>query len=140
MIEGDAREKLFLTEIRKADRAIVVMEGISMYLSNEEVRALLQNINHHFGKVSILMDCYTTLAAKASQYKNPINDVGVTQVYGLDEPRDLECKGLAFVKEHDMTPDVFINELEGMEKAIFKKLYSGGIAKKMYRMYEYTQR
>ena len=38
-----------------------------------------------------------------------------------------------------MTPDVFINELEGIEKIIFKKLYSGGIAKKMYRMYEYTR-
>lgn len=38
-----------------------------------------------------------------------------------------------------MTPDTLINELEGFERAIFKKLYSGGIAKKMYRMYEYIQ-
>ena len=82
----------------------------------------------------------TTFAAKASKYKNPINDVGVTEVYGLDEPRELESNRFRFTKEHEMTPDVLINELEGIEKAIFKKLYSGSIAKKMYRMYEYTQR
>ena len=43
------------------------------------------------------------------------------------------------MREHEMTPETLINELEGFEKTIFKKLYSGGIAKKMYRMYEYKQ-
>ena len=85
------------------------------------------------------MDSYTTFAAKASKYKNPINDVGVTLVYGMDEPRVLENGKFTFCKEHEMTPEVLVNELEGFERAIFKKLYSGGIAKKMYRMYEYKQ-
>jgi len=86
MIEGDARENTFLKEIQETKNAIVVMEGISMYLSTEEVQVLLKNINEHFEKVSVLMDCYTVFAAKASQYKNPINDVGVTKVYGIDNP------------------------------------------------------
>ena len=110
-----------------------------MYFEPQELRKVLEQISAHFETVNLLMDCYTTFAAKASKYKNPINDVGVTVVYGLDEPRKLESSNFKFVKEHDMTPDVFVNELEGIEKAIFKKLYSGGIAKKMYRMYEYTQ-
>ena len=138
MIEGDAREKHFLTEISKAGRAIVVLEGISMYLSNEEVRALLQNINHQFGKVSILMDCYTTLAAKASQYKNPINDVGVTKVYGIDDPESVvNGTEISFVMEHNMTPQNLIDELNGLEKYIFKKVYAGKASRKLYRLYEY---
>ena len=139
MVEADVRQQNWLEAVSKAKHAIIVMEGVSMYFEPQELKRVLEQISAHFETVNLLMDCYTTMAAKASKYKNPINDVGVTQVYGLDEPRDLECKGLAFVKEYDMTPNVFINELEGMEKAIFKKLYSGGIAKKMYRMYEYTQ-
>ena len=83
------------------------------------------------------MDCYTTFAAKASKYKNPINDVGVTVVYGLDEPRKLESSNFKFVKEHEMTPTYLINELKGIEKSIFKKLYAGSVSKKMYRLYEY---
>ena len=139
MIEADVRQQNWLESAPKVKHAIIVMEGVSMYFEPQELKVVLEQISEHFEIVNLLMDCYTTMAAKASKYKNPINDVGVTQVYGLDEPRALECNSLIFVKEHEMTPDVFINELEGIEKAIFKKLYSGGIAKKMYRIYEYAQ-
>ena len=83
------------------------------------------------------MDCYTQRAAKASKYKNPINDVGVTLVYGYDEPKELaDRSGLKFLREYDMTPKKYIDELQGMEKAIFQRLYAGNIAKSLYRMYE----
>ena len=140
MIEADVRKKNWLESVPKAKHAIIVMEGVSMYFEPQELRKVLEQICAHFERVNLLMDCYTTFAAKASKYKNPINDVGVTEVYGLDEPRELESNRFRFTKEHEMTPDVLINELERIEKAIFKKLYSGSIAKKMYRMYEYTQR
>ena len=100
---------------------------------------MLENLTKHFPKVHILTDCYTTFAAKASKYKNPINDVGVTTVYGIDEPKLLEHDTkVFFVKEHEMTPEHLINELKGMEKMIFRKIFAGGISKKMYRLYEYV--
>ena len=138
MIAGDARETAWLPLLPKDKKAIVVMEGISMYLKTEELKALLKGLRAYFSDVVILMDCYTTFAAKASKYKNPINDVGVTIVYGLDDAKILEeGTNVSFVKEHEMTPKNLINELSGVEKAIFKKVYSGKIAKKMYRMYEF---
>ena len=72
-----------------------------------------------------------------SKYKNPINDVGVTEVYGIDEPTLLESDGVSFVKEHNMTPQEFIEELIGSEKYIFRKLYAGNFSKKLYRLFEY---
>ena len=139
MIEADVREKDWLSAVLKAKHAIIVMEGVSMYFEPQELKTVLEQISSYFDKVNLLMDCYTTIAAKASKYKNPINDVGVTLVYGLDEPKELDVNNFKFVKEYEMTPDALINELEGIEKTIFKKLYSGGIAKKMYKMYEYIQ-
>ena len=139
MVEADVRKKDWLSAIPKTKYAIVVMEGVSMYFQPEELKVLLEQLSNHFEGINLLMDCYTTFAAKASKYKNPINDVGVTQVYGLDEPKLLENGKLTFYKEHDMTPDVLIEELTGMEKFIFRKVYSGRIAKKMYRMYEYIK-
>lgn len=115
--------------------AIVVMEGVSMYLTRSELQQTLTRLGAHFESVSLLMDCYTELAAKVSRYKNPVGDVGVTQVYGLDDPNVLD--GMRFVAEHDMTPPELLDELRGLEKRIFKVLYAGGIAKKMYRLYEY---
>ena len=138
MIESDARNNQWITGLPKEKPAIVVMEGVSMYLATEELKGILTDIRNHFEEVNILMDCYTVFAAKASKYKNPINDVGVTVVHGLDDPKLLENEtGISFVKEHDMTPDVFVEELKGIEKAIFKKVYGGSISRKMYRLYEY---
>ena len=138
MVASDARNQEWITGLPKSKSAILVMEGLSMYLTLEELKKLLASLENHFEDLSILMDCYTTFAAKASKYKNPINDVGVTEVYGLDNPKILEAAGVQFVKEHEMTPERMINELKGFEKAIFEKLYAGSVSKKMYRLYEYV--
>ena len=73
--------------------------------------------------------------------KNPVNDVGVTMLHGIDDPKILEKDtGLVYKREHDLTSDVMINELSGMERVIFKKLFAGRLAKKIYRLYEYKSR
>ena len=142
-----ASYKMRSADIRSADslaavpagNAIIVMEGVSMYLRPEELKQALGQIAGHFEQVRLLMDCYTQFAAKASKVRNPINDVGVTQVYGLDAPKLLEGSGVAFVREHEMTPAELVDQLHGMEKNVFKSLYAGSIAKKMYRLYEYRR-
>ena len=138
MIPGDLRSDAFLQPIPTQGRAVVVMEGVSMYLKTEELAWLLQALAKHFQGVSLLMDCYTPLAARLSKIKNPIKDVGVHQVYGVDAPEALSCHGLSFRKEHDMTPPHFLSKLHGMEKTVFQHLYAGALPKKLYRLFEYT--
>ena len=138
MLSADVRNGDFLTHITSKN-AIVVMEGISMYLMREDLRQVFAALNGHFEKIAVLMDCYTEFAAKASKYKNPINDVGVTQAYGLDDPTAAECESLYFARALDMTPDDLIDQLRGSEKLIFSKLYAGSVARKMYRLYEYRK-
>lgn len=63
-----------------------------------------------------------------------------TVVYGYDAPQELAKKsGFLFTKEHDMTPQRFIDEIQGAERFIFKYLFAGNIAKSMYRMYEFKK-
>lgn len=138
MICGNACKKEWLEQI-PGNSAIVVMEGISMYLCPEDLKTALGNLCGRFDRLAVLMDCYSEFAAKASKYKNPINDVGVTQVYGLEEPRTLEGDGLLFLEEKDMTPEALIRELPGLEQKIFRKLYAGRFARKLYRMYEFRR-
>ena len=140
MIASDAREQAWVTELPKNKNAIIIMEGISMYFKLDELKDLLDNLSQQFTFIHLLMDCYTEFSAKASKYKNPINDVGVTQVYGLDVPENLNVsEGVSFVKEHSMTPEHLIGQLQGMERKIFEKLYAGKVAQKMYRLYEYEK-
>lgn len=136
MLDADIRSAGWLSRIPSGN-AIVVMEGVSMYLTPGELRNAMTQLLSHFESVRLLMDCYTEFAAKASKVKNPINDVGVTRVYGMDDPKILEESGFSFVKELEMTPMDLIDELHGMENRIFRSIYAGGLAKKMYRLYEY---
>lgn len=138
MIVGDAREEAWLDEI-EGKEAVVVMEGVSMYLTPEERQKLLQRLCRRFSRVWLLADFYTHFAAKMSKMRNPINDVGVTQVYGMDDPLEAEVPGLKFAKRHTMTPSDMIDELAGMEKTVFKKLYAGKMSEKLYRLYEYER-
>lgn len=137
MVPGDVKEDTWLKQIPSSGCAIVIMEGISMYLNDDEKMQLLGRLCTHFDHLVLLVDCYTTLAARLSRYKNPINDVGVTNVFGTDDPRTLETDSFVFVKEHDMTPSAFTHQLQGMERMIFQKLYAGKMARKMYHLYEY---
>lgn len=138
MLAGNAVECDFLGQI-DARCAIVVMEGVSMYIPEAELRALFARLAEQFDNIAILIDCYSTFAAKMSKYKNPINEVGVTKTYGIDEPDILSAGDLKFITEHSMTPDGYIDELSGMEKHIFKKLYAGKFASKLYRLFEYRK-
>ena len=139
MIACDARDSVWLSQIPEKKRAIVVMEGVSMYLAADELKKMMAPLCDHFEEVALLMDCYTVFAAKMSKYKNPINDVGVTSVFGIDDPTAIQGYGLTYVKEHNMTPTCYINELQGMEKRIFRRLYAGGFAKKLYKIFEYQK-
>ena len=139
MITGDVRDCSWMTAIKEKQSAIVVMEGVSMYLTVDEMQNLADSLCAHFESISLLVDAYTSFAAKMSKRRNPINDVGVSEVYGIDDTQAYQTDKLIFVKEHTMIPQKYIDELQGLEKFIFAKLYAGGFSKKLYRLYEYAK-
>lgn len=139
MIGADLREEAWLHDTA-GENAVVVMEGVSMYMDPQDLKLLLERLGKRFRKVSLLMDCYTELAAKLSRRHNPINSVGVTEVFGLDDPKAVETEALRFLRERSITPPELIGELAPMEQRIFRKLYAGKLSQKLYKMYEYGRK
>ena len=139
MLAGDARDNAWLADIQETKSAIVVMEGVSMYLTVAEMQKLAEHLSAHFENLVLLVDAYTSFAAKMSKVKNPINDVGVTEVYGIDDPKEYQGGKLAYSKEHTMVPQKYIDALKGSERFVFAKLYAGGFSKKLYRLFEYRK-
>lgn len=117
--------------------AIVVLEGLCMYLSKEQLRSFLGALCRKYREICILADFYTEFGAKMSKYKNPVNDVGVTKLYGVD---DLEGVigglGLRVVREHSFTPAALVNELPARDRTVFKILFTGRLYGKFYRLME----
>lgn len=138
MLSADIKEYSFVKLLPKCNRAIVILEGVSMYLTNQELQQLFLKLSEHFDNLSVLLDCYSPFAAKMSKIKNPVKEVGVSKVYGIANSSVLQTgTHLTFVKEHIMTPPHLINELKGLERFWFKRLYAGKFSKKLYKIYEY---
>ena len=137
MHELNASDPEQVRALPDSNNVIVILEGISMYLTNEQLRAFLAVLQEKYKSVHILMDIYTVFGAKASKYKNPINDVGVTTVYGIDDINGL-LKGLQirFKAEHSLTPPELVDELQGFDKRFFKLMFTGKMYKKIYRLVE----
>ncbi len=137
MISFDASDPKEINKLPENDTVIVVFEGISMYLKNNELRAFFRALENKYEHVHVLMDVYTVFGAKASKYKNPINEVGVTIVYGIDNIDEL-LKGLRIrcKKEYTMTPKRLVDELSPADKAVFRLLFTGRLYRKIYRLFE----
>ena len=139
MIDSDITLFDWVQAVPKGKNAIVIMEGLSMYLTESKLEWLIYMLSEHFGKVELLMDVYTPLAAKLTKWKNPINSVGVTKVYGVESAEKLAQYGFKFVQEHSLTPQSLISELSKSEQRMFKAVFAGSFAKKIYRLYEYEK-
>lgn len=127
----------WIKNLPDSENALIVLEGISMYLSEEIIKNLFAAISEKFPKAEIIMDVYTEKAVKASKIKNPIKDVGALPSFGINEPSFFETEKIKFSGESEMTPEEKINELSGFEKVFFKKMFAGKFAKDLYKIFTY---
>lgn len=137
MMALDASDSEQVETLPDHDEAIVILEGISMYLSHEQLRGLFQVLQAKYQKLHILMYIYTEFAAKASKYKNPVNDVGVTQLYGIDGIGSiLAGSNLRLTKEHSLTPAELVDQLKPFDRTFFNLMFTGSLYGKLYRLIE----
>ncbi len=137
MVGLDASNIRDIDLLPNADKVVIVMEGISMYLTKEKLLGLLKHLGEKYNEVHLLMDVYTEFGAKASRYKNPVNDVGVQKLTGIDNIHKLliDTK-LKVIKEYSFTPEYLVNELKGFEKLFFEFMFTGRLYSKIYKLYE----
>ena len=133
----DAADCARIASLPESGTAIVVLEGLCMYLTKEQLHGFFAALEAKYAKVCILADLYTEFGARASKYKNPVNDVGVTKLYGIDDIGQV-IRGLKirFVREHTFTPAALVNELNPLERAVFRLLFTGRLYGKIYRLIE----
>ena len=133
----DASDPTQIAALPDCDKAIVVLEGLSMYLTAEQLHAFFAALQDKYRVLRILMDIYTQFGAAASKYRNPINDVGVTKVYGIDDMEDvIGGLGLRVVRERSFTSARLVNELKPPDRAFFKLMFTGRLYGKIYRLME----
>ena len=136
MIGSSVTESKWLDEIKKSKNILIVMEGLTMYLSQKEMTNLIKEINKRFGDVYLIFDAYTKKGVKGSKIKNPVNQMNAQIKYGIDNYQEfLELNdNLEYVDTHLIKKDE--NNLTGITKFIFNNLFCS-VGKSFYKMYEF---
>ena len=118
----------------EARTAIVVMEGLAMYLTGDELNAFFAALRRKYGHLRALLDVYTAMGARASRLKNPVRAVGVTALHGV---RDIAAVsgGLRVSGELSFTPEHLVAQLPRGERMIFRLLFTGKAYRALYRLY-----
>lgn len=137
MMAMDASKAEQIEQLPSSRTAIVILEGLSMYLTDDQMRRLLQTLAKKYSHLHILMDVYTAFGARISKYKNPVNDVGVTELHGTDKVQCLLSDTKIQLKaEHSFTPNHLINALKPWECVFFRAMFAERVYRKIYRLYE----
>lgn len=138
MIGSSVLDYKWMEQIDNSDNVLVVAEGLTMYISEEEMKELIAQIESKFGDARLLFDAYSKKGVKASKVKNPVNQMEAEVKYGIDNPEDflklnddLEFVNTYIIKKED-------NNLHGLTKFIFNHLYCGKTSQSIYKIYEFN--
>ena len=138
MIASAVTQLSGLDALPQGGGAVVVMEGLSMYLPLEDLRRLFGALQARFDRLAIILDAYTQLAVRTSSFKNPIRSVGASVVTGIDDPGVLTLPGrLAFSGQLSLTPEEELSQLKGFEGWFFRRMFAGRATGHLYRLYTY---
>lgn len=138
MIGKSVTDLSWLDEIDFDNQSVlIVAEGLTMYLSEQELQHLLKGINDKFGSATIVFDAYSKQAVKSSKLKNPVNQMNASIKWGMNNPSEFTMlnENLDFTKEYLIRHKE--NNLKGMTKFIFENLYCGKISESLYKIYEF---
>lgn len=137
MIGSSVIDFKWLEQIEKNDHILVVAEGLTMYLAEEEIKKLIAHIHERFENVFLLFDAYSKKGVKTSKIKNPVNQMKAKVQYGIDSPEEFLSlnEKLEYVATHLIKKDD--NNLPGLTKFIFNCLYCGKISQSLYKIYEF---
>lgn len=139
MISSSAAEEKWLDEIDDMGKPVLILaEGISMYLTEADIRCMMERFNRRFAGALFIFDAYSNSAAKISRFKNPVNAVNAKISFSMDDHSIFEdaSEKIRCVLDSDIIREEYISRLSGILKyrfAFMRRFGSG-----FYRIYGYN--
>ncbi len=119
---------------------LVVAEGLTMYLNEQDGLRLLRRVVHHFPAGDLLFDAFSPLNIRLSNRLNPIvTRSGSSLRWGIDDPHQLErtVRGLALVEEWSYTAAPELTRYSMPTRAALKVLDTFRTTRRLGRLLHY---
>lgn len=135
LIAAPALPASWLAQVPQHPHALILAEGLSMYLSKEDMQTLAAALQEHFPRATFIFDAYTPLAARLSRWKNPVNAVKARIDFAVQDAAAVQAlfpAGRVTLDSDIITPEG-LARLSGLDQVRFRWMgrFSGGL----YRVY-----
>ncbi len=106
---------------------LVIAEGLTMYLSPEEIERLFTAINTKFSSVVYIFDVYSKLSVELTQKRlnSLLNRTGAQIKWGIDNPKELERLGMSYEKSLYLNDERFVKTIRSGYFRIMFRLTMG---------------
>ncbi len=103
MIGSSVTDFGWLDQVPGDREALIVAEGLTMYLTAESGTELVRRLVGRFPSGRIVADFFSSLGVKAQMINPVVRRSGATLHWGIDDPHELERYGLRLVSCLDAT-------------------------------------
>jgi O-methyltransferase involved in polyketide biosynthesis len=80
---------------------LILYEGVSLYLSEAENKALLQQINMRFSPVEVLFDVLSRKRSQRTKSHDTVSKTNAEFQWGIDDSRELEAWSPGVILKHE---------------------------------------
>jgi len=141
MIASSVTDLSWVEQVPERSRpAIVVAEGLLMYLHESEVRALLLCLRQSFPGCHIVFDAFSRLTASRVQSHPSLQKTGAAINWGIDDPHEIEgwADGICLKQEWFFSQSPDIARLDWFYRLMFRLTASISAAQRAQRLLYFT--
>ncbi len=120
----------------KGRPALVVAEGLFMYLTEADVKALIRKLQAAFPGCAVVFDAYSALTARNAARHPSLKKMGAVIGWGIDDVKAMESwgEGIQVKDEWCFTQDDAIDRLDPGYRLAFKLAGLFAAARKAHRL------
>jgi O-methyltransferase involved in polyketide biosynthesis len=139
LIGSSATDLSWLDQVSPGGNALIVAEGLLMYLKESEVKALLLALRDRFPGCVVAFDAFSVLTARSAQAHPSVRRTGASFHWGIDDPRDIEtwAPGIRLLEEWYFSRSEDLDKLSAGMRMMFR--FSGlfALANRAHRVLVY---
>jgi O-methyltransferase involved in polyketide biosynthesis len=115
---------------------LIIAEGLTMYLEELAVKALILKLKENLPGSELAFDAYSTLTARSVRRHPSVRATGATMHWGIDDARAIEswAKGIRLREEWTFTQSEHIGKLALGYRLMFRLTGLFSVARKAHRI------
>jgi O-methyltransferase involved in polyketide biosynthesis len=139
LLPSSVTDHTWMDAIPQSGPAIIIAEGLLMYLRPDEVKSLIHTLQHRFPGSQLAFDAFSTYTVSRINRHPSIRHTQAQIHWGLDDPTEIEAWGpdIRLLEEYFFTQSPDIPKLSLPFRLIFKLTARIPTARQAHRILHY---